>query len=228
MSRVSWMNIASLATVGVCLLLAYLVTFAQWTRLQEARRENDQVNQQVGLMTAERDRVRQSYKPISGILTRPESKIEEYQFLTEIQQLMRTAGVRQEKIDQARPTPLPTLDTQGAARTDRPPTSKPDEKKAEPSLLNLPMGVRAASTNLVVQGRFPDIHRFLYQIQNYRYAVRTINVNSLVMDAADERGTVRATMTLTRFIQAGGSAEKAPPLESAPDGAKDGLRSSRL
>ncbi|MCS6776538.1 MAG: hypothetical protein RMJ43_01105 [Chloroherpetonaceae bacterium] len=200
MSRVNWMNIATGAVLVVSLLFAFAYGWYQWGHAQRARQAQEEVRRQVALAERELMARRESYRTTLGKIAAPDTREEDAAFLNTLQVLMAASGVKQVQMDRARVEPLPSItrvtgaNTAGSAPADA-------NTPPEPSITNLPLGVRAIATNLVVQGTLSSIRLFLYQLQSLRYRSRAVNVNSLQISLLDDRGTLRASMMLTRFVR---------------------------
>lgn len=200
MSRVNWMNIATGAVLMISLLFAFAYGWYQWGNAQRARQAQEEVRRQVALAERELLERRGSYRTTLGKIAAPDTREEDANFLSTLQVLMAASGVKQVQMDRARVEPLPSIAriaSAGIASSAPADTNAP----AEPSITNLPLGVRAIATNLVVQGTLSSVRLFLYQLQSLRYRSRAVNVNSLQLSLLDDRGTLRASMMLTRFVR---------------------------
>jgi hypothetical protein len=207
MSRINWMSIATGAVLVVSLLFAFLYGWYQWGNRSRANQNQDAVRRQIGMVEQEL-RIKQGvYKPIVGALAAPDEQDEDAAFVRNLLVLINASGVKQVQIDRARIEPLPTIGRTTASGTPGAPANNantaPNDPNAPPelSITNLPLGVRAISTNLAVQGTFSSIRLFLYQIQSLRYRARAVNINSMQISMADDKGNLRAAMVLTRFVR---------------------------
>jgi hypothetical protein len=215
MSRVNWMNIATWLVLAVCVLLAFFIGYYGLNNYSNAVTDRDAVKNQIAIQDAAARNLERSHRPLAETLAYPDNGKEEYDFLSQLQLLMAMAGVRQVQLERTGVTPLPSITkVTEDARTKEPRASQKPENRAgarqEPSLTNLPLGVRARSTNLAVQGSFASVRQFTYLVQNYRYRKRAINLNSLQVVPVDEKGTVRATLTLTRFVRPADDQDQPP------------------
>lgn len=202
MQQINWMKIATWTALVVCLLLAFGFGYSQWSRLQNVQQDNERVDKQIVGQTLDREKLEKSERPAMKVLAAPDNRQEEVDFLVLLDQLSRSAHVRQ--IRSERITPLPLSTYAKAAAEASPDKKKPPSKKnapVEPSLLNMPLGVHPVSVNFTIQGTFPAVRDFTYQLNNYRYDFRAININSLNMRLMDDKNTVQAVMTLTRFVR---------------------------
>lgn len=207
MSRINWMNIAIWTGLLVSILLSSGISYAQWNRLDAVRVDRARVDQQIALQEKAREALEKGPRAPTGILTAPDNGREEVEFLSQLQRLMSLSGVKQIQLDRVALSPLPSINNAkpatGTTSTNASPraTGNKPAGPPQPSLLDLPLGVRAISSNLIVQGGFANIHYFIHTVQNYRYQVRAINMNSLRVEPTDDKGNLRATMRLTRFIR---------------------------
>jgi hypothetical protein len=168
--------------------------------------DRNAVQNQIAIQDAAARNLERGHRPLADTLAYPDNGREEYEFLSQLQLLMAMAGVRQVQLERTSVSPLPSIAKVAEETQQKEPRAshKPENRadaSLEPSLTNLPLGVRARSTNLAVQGAFASVRQFTYLIQNYRYRKRAINLNSLQIVPVDEKGTVRATLTLTRFVR---------------------------
>lgn len=201
MSRINWMNIATGAVLVISLLFAFLYGWYQWGNAVRANQSEEEVRRQISLAEQELRQRSEGYKSTLGTITAPDEPDEDADFLRNLQVLMNASGVKQVQVDRARLEPLPSIgraaaDTGGATAPPNDPNATP-----EPSIINLPIGVRALPTSLVVQGPFSSIRLFLYQLQSFRYRSRAININSMQISMADDKGSLRASLMLTRFVR---------------------------
>jgi hypothetical protein len=222
MSRVNWMNIATWLVLAVCVLLAFFIGYYGLNNLNNALTDRDAVQNQIAIQDTAARNLERSHRPLADTLAYPDNGKEEYDFLSQLQLLMTMAGVRQVQLERTSVTSLPSIAkvTEDPQKKE-PRTSQRSENRAgvslEPSLTNLPLGARARSTNLAVQGPFASVRQFTYLVQNYRYRKRAINLNSIQIVPVDEKGTVRATLTLTRFVRPADDQNPAPASGPATD-----------
>lgn len=202
MSRINWMNIATGAVLVISLLFAFLYGWYQWGNAVRANQSQEEVRKQVAMVDQElRDRT-EGFKSSLGKVTYPDDPDEDAAFLRNLQVLMIASNVKQVQVDRARVEPLPSIGT--ASKTDPANATANDPNAvAEASISNLPLGVRAIATTVVVQGQFSSVRLFLYQLQSFRYRSRAININSMQVSMADDKGMLRASLVLTRFVRPG-------------------------
>lgn len=206
MSRINWMNIAIGAVLVVSILFAFLYGWYQWGNKTRANQNQSEVRRQIAMVEQELREKQADYKPLIGTLTAPDEMQEDAAFLRNLQVLMNASGVKQVQIDRARIEALPTIGkpaagTPGASGAAANNANQDPNAPPEPSITNLPLGVRALSNNLVVQGTFSSVRLFLYQIQSLRFRSRAININSMQISMADDKGTLRAALVVTRFLR---------------------------
>lgn len=227
MSRVNLLNIAIWGVLAVCIVLAFSYGYFQWSRLDRTQRSRVVVDRNIAAADAHKRTLDSKRREPTWILTQPNSEHEDSDFLNQLQRLIRIAGVKQVQIDRTNLSPLPTYGKPSASSGTQTSSGSQEPGKAEFSLVNLPLGAQAIATNLVVQGSYMNVRAFLYQIRNFRYAVRAINLNN-VMLSADDSGMVRATMSITRFVVPRGSinVQETPASAGRPASATDSDTSS--
>lgn len=207
MSRVNWMSIASWLALAVCVVLAFMIGYYSWNNLASTRREEEAVNHQIALQDRAKMELDQSRAHPSGVISAPDNGREDAEFLSQLQRLMLASGVKQVSLLRAALAPLPTIGRSATAATSgsaMSSTTKDGQPPAKPeySLANLPLSERAISSGIVVVGQFSGIRQFTYLLRNYKYQVRTININSLQIASEDSKSaSLRATYVLTRFVR---------------------------
>lgn len=189
--RINWMSIATWLLLAVCILLAFGFGYVQWNHLTSTRREKAQVDQQIAMQSQKYSEFLRDPRLKLDLLASEQRTMEDSEFLAQLRVLMLNANVQPVQISPCRLTPLPPIEG----------PINPKDKNVLPSLTNLPFGVRALSNSLTVQGTFPSIFQFLQLVQNYRYQTRAINTNSMQLAGPDEKGNLRANLTVTRFVR---------------------------
>jgi hypothetical protein len=203
-SRFNWMNIALGGFFCVCLLLAILYGGYQRDKAVRASLAAEQTTQQVAVEVENLRRIRAEYKPLVTLLGAEDNGREDSDFFALLQSIMRAANVRQVSAQRVALETLPTIGGATTPNTAAASSTTTDEaEKAKlnlPSLTNLPLQARAVTTRIEVQGQYANLRNFIGQVHNFRYKKRAINVNSVKIAFADEKGTLQATLNLTRFI----------------------------
>lgn len=216
MGRINLTTILTWLTLGVALFIAFFFGWYQWERLTATRQEEEQTSRNIAIQERNTQTLRLQFKNVTGRLAAPDSMREDPEFYGQLKRLMETSGVRAMSIIPAKPTALPTIGEQQAAKkvtvnasTGSSP-KKEEEQKVGYSLTNMPLGVRPLSTTLTVVGPYANITTFVGNLYNYRFTgggvrygpPRAININSLQINAPDTlTGELHATMLLTRFVR---------------------------
>ena len=214
MGRINLTTILTWVTLSVALIIAFVFGWYQWGRYVTARREQELTSRNIAIQERNTLELRPQFKDVTKRLAATDTMREDPEFYSQLKRLMDSSGVRPTSIVPAKPSALPTIGSQQTAAKSTlgsasAASKKEDEKKAEPSLTNLPLNVRPLSTTLTVVGSFPNINTFLRNLYNYRYSgsgvryatPRAININSLQINGADAtNGELHATMLLTRFV----------------------------
>ena len=203
-SRFNWMNIALGGFFTVCLLLAVLYGVYQRGKALTANDAAEATTKQVAIEEENLRRIKVKYVPLVEKLGAEDNGREDHDFYAILTSMMLASNVKQVSAQRVALETLPTIGT-GAASVK--PTdvssSQSEEEKAKallPSLENLPLGTRAVTTRVEVQGTYLNLRNFIGQIHNYRFQKRALNLNSLKILFADDKGTLQATMNVTRFI----------------------------
>jgi hypothetical protein len=202
--RFNWMNFALGGFFLVCLLLAVLYGSYQRDKALDAQKITGETTQKVALANEVLKEKQGSYQNAVTSLGAPDDGREDSDFFALLQSLMRAAGVVPVQQQRVALEVLPTIgtgDTPVAAGSSA--TAATEEEKAklnQPSLTNLPLGARAVTTRVEVQGNYRSIRNFLGQIYNFRFKKRAVNINSVQIAFADDKGALKATVNLTRFI----------------------------
>ncbi|GEM_PF-5973243 len=204
-TRFNWMNIALGGFFCVCLLLAVLYGGYQRDKAVRAGQAAEQTKKQVAFEEETLKRILGDYKPLISFLGAEDNGREDSDFFALLQSIMRAADVRQVSAQRVALDALPTIgagDTPlNSAETSSTTTTEAEKAKLNlPSIANLPLGTRAVTTRIEVQGKYANLRNFIGQVHNFRYKKRAINVNSVKIAFADEKGTLQATLNLTRFI----------------------------
>ena len=204
-SRFNWMNIALGGFFSVCLLLAVLYGGYQRDKAIRAGMTAEVTKKQVAAEEENLRRIQEEYKPLITLLGAEDNGREDSDFFALLQSIMRAANVRQVSAQRVALDVLPTIgggnNPSDSASTSSTTTSESEKAKINlPSITNLPLGTRAVTTRIEVQGQYANLRNFIGQVHNFRYKKRAINVNNVKITFADDKGTLQATLNLTRFI----------------------------
>jgi hypothetical protein len=218
MTRYNWMVAATWTVPFVCLILAFYIGFYKLSQYRRIVQKKEGIERQI----ADIDRQTKSIPAtsISHLVATDDSR-ESYYFLVQLQDMVGKSHVTFKNWSNTATVPLPPLNDKSAAAAGGaagPPSQVamnatgglPQTSSATPnqqgvpagySLLNLPLGVRAITTEVTVHGSYSEIRDFLYLLRNARYTSRAINVNNATLGELDPEGRLDAKITLTRFVQ---------------------------
>jgi Tfp pilus assembly protein PilO len=205
MARKNWLTIAGWIALLCCFLIAFFFGWSQWNRLQQTQANLKQVNQQQAYQNQQLQTLQNSYVPLALRIAVPDTVTEDARFVTELQALMSRANVRQLRLTRPPVRTLPPIESINKASApgsvnERNAANDPN-KQPDPSITNLPLGLRAIPLSVEVQGSYPDVRSFFGLVRNYRRDVRAININSFSITGADEKGLSKATLAITRFVR---------------------------
>jgi hypothetical protein len=210
MSRYNWMTAATWAVPFVCLILAFYIGYY---KLQQY---NLVVEQRVGIqreVAVEDQQIKRIPAPAISHLVATQDPRESYFFLVMLQNMIGASHVTFKGWTNATAQPLTAINDRtnpnGTPVTNPTPTAVPNTGGpptlgGTPSgfdLLHLPLGVQAITTDVTVNGTYPEIRNFLYLLRNARYEQRAININDSVLGQLDDKGRLDAKLTLTRFVE---------------------------
>ena len=211
MARINWLTIGAWAFLVASLFVAFFLGWYQWGRWTLAQQNRASVKNSIALqeqMTLER---KKEFKNVAQQYAAANTPREEPDFIAQLKALMSSSGVRDLSINRASPNALPTI---GATKKETKDDTTKDEKDKKPagySLQNMPMGVLPVATNLTVMGPYSGIDLFTRRLYNYRFTTRAININSIQIGSADEKGLVHATLVITRFVRPPDAVPVSPP-----------------
>ncbi len=202
-SRFNWMNFALGGFFCVCLLLAVLYGGYQRDKALLASEAAAETNKKVATAFDDLRHIKSIYQPLVTRLGAEDDGREDSDFYAVLTSMMRATNVHQVSAQRVALDVLPTIGTGAKSTATDASTTTTDADKNKvvlPSLDNLPLGARAVTTRIEVQGNYSNIRNFIGQIHNFRYKKRAINLNSVKIAFADDKGNLQATMNLTRFI----------------------------
>lgn len=211
-ARFNWMNFALGVLFVACLLIAVLYGGYQRDKAVQADNQAKDTTKQVAFEVENLKQLESSYVPLITKLGAADDGREDADFFALLQSLMRAANVIPVQQQRVALELLPTIGTgtEPVRATASSSTASSEAEKAklnEPSLTNLPLQARAVTTRVEVQGNYTNLRNFIGQVHNFRYKKRAININSMQIGFADDKGNLRAVLNLTRFIYPKGEAE---------------------
>ncbi len=226
------MTAATWAVPFVCLILAFYIGYYKLKQYNLVVQDKKSIQQEIADVDNKTKAI-----PSTSIdrLVAPTSQLENYDFLTILQQKIRESGVTFKSWSNATPTPLPPIQNKNATASGNggptqaqlaasgglPPNTN-GQNPAQTSgydLLHLPLGVQAISTDVTISGTYGQIRTCLYLLRNARYLQRAININNISLGQPDNKGRLEAKMTLTRFVQPQPKQAVLPPNAVPPSGA---------